>query len=137
MQAIGIAYAQAFLDANCDRSWAYEACRWVAAQEPGFLLLEFAKGKTLLNLSPIPEESRLVVPYLKPGASRKHRLMVAQLDLEKCYERVLERAAELCPPEAREGLRQMREEVRRMAAERASREEKKAGAVPLEMKKER
>jgi hypothetical protein len=102
MQAAGAAYGKAFLDAGCHHSWAYEAANWVAAQHPGKLRLQFARGRTLLALLPTGE-GRLVQPYLSPQATREHRLIAAQLDLEKCYQRVLRRADELAEALARGG----------------------------------
>jgi hypothetical protein len=94
MQVVGAAYGKAFLDAGCHSSWAYEAAVWVAAQDPGVLVKKFALGRTLLALLPTGE-GRLVEPYLPPHATREHRLIAAQLDLAKCYERVWRRALEL------------------------------------------
>ncbi len=94
MQTVAAAYAKAFLDAGCHPSWAYEAARWVAGQHPAALKGEFAQGKTLLALLPTGE-GRLVHPHFKTHATREQRLMVAQLDLQKCYERVCRRAVEL------------------------------------------
>jgi hypothetical protein len=93
-QAAGIAYAQAFQNAGCHISWAYEACAWVAAQQPDDLLKEFARGNTLLCLAPITEQTRLV-PLNKPDATRELRIRLAQLNLEIVYRRVVRRAAEL------------------------------------------
>jgi hypothetical protein len=94
MQAVGIAYAQAFINARCHRSWAYEACEWVAAQDPESLIKEFEKGNTLLCLAPITSQTRLV-PLNKPDATRELRIRLAQLNLEIVYKRVLRRAGEL------------------------------------------
>jgi hypothetical protein len=94
MQTVAAAYAKAFLEADCHPSWAYEACRWVAQQHPGALAVEFAQGRVLLALLP-GGEGQLVKPALKPGATREHQLMVAQLDLQKVHDRVLRRADEL------------------------------------------
>jgi hypothetical protein len=109
MQAVAVAYAKAFLDAGCHHSWAYAAAAWVAGQQGGALVVEFARGRTLLSLLPTGE-GRLVQPYLKPDPTREQRLKVAQLDLAKCYERVLLRMHALCPPQERQALdRQLRE----------------------------
>jgi hypothetical protein len=94
MQTVGIAYAQAFINAKCHRSWAYEACAWVAAQKPDVLIKGFDKGNTLLCLAPITAQTRLV-PLNKPTASREMRIRLAQLNLAIVYRRVLRRAAEL------------------------------------------
>jgi hypothetical protein len=94
MQAAGAAYGKAFIDAGCHHSWAYAAANWVASQHPGVLVVEFARGRTLLALLPTGE-GRLVEPYLSPQATRQQRLTVVQLDLEKCYQRVWRRAMEL------------------------------------------
>jgi hypothetical protein len=101
MQAVAAAYARAFLDAGAHWSWAHEACLWVAEQHPGKLLKEFAKGRTLLALA-LVGRSRLVEPYLKVGAKRADRLMLAQLNLEAVYNRVLQRIEELAERLARE-----------------------------------
>jgi hypothetical protein len=94
MHVVGAAYGKAFLDAGGHPSWAYDVVRWVASQEPERLAAEFAEGRVLPNVFP-GGVGWLVVPYLKPGATRKHHLMLAQLDLHKCYERVLRTALEL------------------------------------------
>ena len=39
MQALGVCYAQAFIDAGCHHSWAYEAAKWVASQKIGPLAM--------------------------------------------------------------------------------------------------
>jgi hypothetical protein len=89
--ALGLVYGRAFLDANCDPSWAYMAAAWVARQHPGDLTGAFREGRTLVSLSP-DGQGRLVVPYLRPGASREVGMKVAQLNLQACYERVRRRA---------------------------------------------
>ena len=94
-QTVAVAYGASFLAANCVHSWAYAATSWVAAQHPGALIVEFAQGKTLLALLP-HGKSRLVEPYLEPQAGHDKHLLLSQLDLSKCYWRVLKKATERC-----------------------------------------
>jgi hypothetical protein len=101
MQAVGVAYSRAFLDAGLHPSWSYAAARWVAAQHPGPLAEAFALGRTLLALLP-DGRGLLVEPYLKPGATRAQRLAVAQLNLRKTYDRVLRKVEELALPRKRD-----------------------------------
>lgn len=103
MQVVAAAYFKAFTDANCEATWAYAACHWVARQHPGELRVQMAdKNRTLLVLSPTGE-GRIIEPYLKPGASREHRIMVAQLDLKPIYERIMRRADELAERLCKDG----------------------------------
>jgi hypothetical protein len=108
MEIVGAAYGKAFLDANCDPSWAYAAAAWVARQHPGALGIEFAQGRTLLSLLS-GRDGMLVVPYLPPEAKRATRLKAAQLNLQACYERTCRRAIELAGRLAEE--EQARQEV--------------------------
>jgi hypothetical protein len=94
MQAVAAAYGKAFLDAGCHPTWAYAAAAWVAARHQGELAEALAQGRTLLALAP-DGQSRLVEPYLKPGATREQRIAVAQLNLRAVQERLLRRAEEL------------------------------------------
>jgi hypothetical protein len=121
MQAVGAAYAGAFVAAGCDWEWAPEACRWVSEQHPGELCVAFARGWTLLALTP-DGQGRLVQPYLRPGATREQRLKVDKLNLARTYERVLKKAIEL-------GLRLRAEE--KAAAAQLAREEQ--AAVPKDV----
>lgn len=103
MQVVAAAYFMAFADANCNAAWSYAACRWVARQHPGNLRVQMAdKKRTLLMLSPTGE-GRIVEPYLKPNATREHRLMVAKLDLKPIYERIMRRADEMAEELAKGG----------------------------------
>jgi hypothetical protein len=62
----------------------------VARQRPGPLHLEFAKGKTHLMVSP-DGQGGLFEPCLD-DASRTVRLLLAQIDLFKTWQRVWQRA---------------------------------------------
>jgi hypothetical protein len=66
----------------------------VSRQQPDTLFAELAKGRTLLSVT-ANGQGRLVMPTLKPDASRKHRLMVAALDLARVKDTVTRRIGEM------------------------------------------
>jgi hypothetical protein len=115
MQTIAVAYGEAFKAAGAHASWADEAVRWVASRHPGELLLEFARGRTVLFLLP-GGGGLLADPKLGPETSREHRTLAAALDLEKCYERVWRRLLTLAPESVRPKLEALHEENVRKAA---------------------
>jgi hypothetical protein len=82
MQVLGAAYYAAFLRAGSHASWGHDAAAWVSRQDPEALFAALAKGRTLLSLSP-DGRGWLVAPCLRPDASRKQRIMLAELDLAK------------------------------------------------------
>src|SRR5262249_55020910 len=108
MQAVAVAHAADFIRAGCDRSWANAACAWVSRQNPGRLLVDLKAGKTLLSLRP-DGEGVLVEPSLPPTATREQRLMLANLNLARCYKRVFDRAHARATPEERATLDRIRE----------------------------
>jgi hypothetical protein len=121
-QALGVSYWKAFIDAGCHSSWAATACEWVTAQPMGELMIAFQEGRTVLYLGPTGE-GRLLAPDLEPGATRAYRIKVAMLDLSKVYLRMLRRMIGYAAPEHRPALERLAEEVRRMAAEAARRQQ--------------
>jgi hypothetical protein len=95
MQCVACAYGECFRKAGIDQCWRDEAIAFVARLTIADLLAAFKEGRVLLSLVPeATEQSRLVQPYLKPGASREDRVMLANLDLSKCYYRTLKRLHE-------------------------------------------
>jgi hypothetical protein len=103
MDVVGACVYKAFFDAKCTATWAFAACTWVSRYPENKLLAEMAdKERALVALSP-NGDGRIIEPYLQPGASREHRIMVARLDLKRIYERTIKRAARLGQKLAEQG----------------------------------
>jgi hypothetical protein len=97
LQLVGLAYGKAFLDCGFHCTWAWEACDWVSRQEPGSLVVQFAKGRTLLCMSPgRAGQGRLIEPKLGMDAPREKQVMAANLNLKTIYERMWRRARAWC-----------------------------------------
>jgi hypothetical protein len=97
MAVVGVSYGQAFKAAGADPFWRDEAVRFVAGLSVAELLAAVAEGKTFVALAPpgAVAQSQLIVPQLRPNASRADRLMLAQLDLQKVYWRTLRQLHEV------------------------------------------
>jgi hypothetical protein len=96
VQAVSIAHAAEFRRVGYPWALALGAAAWFGEQSTSNLLQAFVEGRTLNDLRwPDLSYSRLVVPFLKPGADSEKRLAVARLNLERTFARVLKRALEL------------------------------------------
>jgi hypothetical protein len=101
---LGASYGMAFLRAGCHRDWANAAAAWVAQQDVQSLAADFAAGRTLLSMAP-DGSARLVGPTFRPSAnSRAARIMAAELNLARCYQKTLTRAKQVLAQGAAQAL---------------------------------